>query len=96
VRIIAIATTAVIRKDICFPKHRSGIVILQIAQAAVQRHMPELHQAGGGLTQLETWTNAQSLQVPPPELGYGAKIRLVHRGDLHEIHPLLVVGWYGG
>jgi len=54
VSIIAIATTAVIQKDICFPKHRSDIVILQIAQAAVQRHMPELHQAGGGVTQLET------------------------------------------
>jgi hypothetical protein len=52
--------------------------------------MPELHKPRR-LTQLEHLNEqiAQSLQVPAPELGDRAEIRLIHRGDRHEIHPLL-------
>jgi len=52
--------------------------------------MPELHKPRRP-AQFEHLDEqiTQSFQVASPELGDGAEIRLVHRGDRHEIHPLL-------
>jgi hypothetical protein len=56
---------------------------------AIERHMPELYEAGL-LTQQQHLLEkrAQSLQVPLAEIRYGAEIRHIEPHNAHEIDPL--------